>query len=405
MAQPIAHANRMAQNVAKHPDTFTSKLSFSSWFKQFRNYCDLLQIADNNKYRTMLCFLDSDSFDIVEGLQLTANQRADIEDNATFLLIKEALKNQDDIVPAELQLKHRTQKPDESITAYSKALTKLALDAFPNDQNIGANANLIQAFITGVRNDELGIELLRHDAFPTLAQAVTAATEWLGALKTRRFIKTETTFGPELTEKVYNVSTTNNQDNSLIQAATAPAVKINQPPVTAACEQCNLRNSHYIQGSNVQQHEPHMPMGMSMPQAAFMNPSYASCNALMQPAQNLNNFQFPAQAPSRVQRQFPPMQGNQFPQVPQHLNSNYSQNKQRKDITCYFCGKRGHIRSQCYAYKRAQGQAKPTKLFCNYCGIPGHTASNCRHLMGSANAPQNQQASNNTASKNPFRPT
>ena len=207
-AQPGAVPRPQAPQagIAKHPATYIHNATcFSSWFKQFRNYCDLLQIPNNTKYQTMLCFMDQDSFDAVESLGLTPDQRNNIEDNATYILIRDALKNQDEIIPPDLILKHRKQKDGESVTSYSKILTKLALDAYPNDQNILENHNLIQAFVTGVKNDELGIELLRIGNLPTLTAAVNAANDWLGALKTRRFIKTETTFGPELSEKVYNV--------------------------------------------------------------------------------------------------------------------------------------------------------------------------------------------------------
>ena len=183
--------------IAKHPVTsIYNSTCFSSWFKQFRNYCDLLQVNNNNKYQTMLCFLDSDSFDAVEALNLTPNQRNNIEDNATYILIKDALKNRDDVIPPALILKHRKQKDGESIVKYSKILTKLALDAYPNDQDILANPNLIQAFITGVKNDELGIELLRNENFANLTAAVDTANDWLGALKQDVLSKLKRLSGP-----------------------------------------------------------------------------------------------------------------------------------------------------------------------------------------------------------------
>ena len=78
----------------------------------------------------------------------------------------------------------------------------MALEAFPDEQNIRENRQLIQSFLMGVRNDELGIKLLEEN-FENLTTAVNAAARHCRALQTRRYIRKETD-SPVL-EKVYEV--------------------------------------------------------------------------------------------------------------------------------------------------------------------------------------------------------
>ena len=153
-------AQQRPASIARHPPEFSiSKHSYPIWAKQFRNYCELLQIQNNQRYRTLLSFLDPDSFTIVENLALTQAQRADIFEDEPARLIKNALSQRETKIPPGYELKFRKQGENESIEKFASELEKLASEAYPNDQNIRQNTVLIQSFISGVRNDELAIKL------------------------------------------------------------------------------------------------------------------------------------------------------------------------------------------------------------------------------------------------------
>ena len=190
--------------TAKYPPEYTKKLCFPTWFKQFRNYCEVIGVPENTKYGTMLSFLDADSFTRVERQHLTQAQRDDITDPATYRIIKDCVKADEARIPPGYALKFRKQKDTEPVEEYALELEKLALEAYPEDQNIRANPNLIETFIAGIRNDELAIKLLGRQ-FQNLPEAVQEASQYYSALKTRRFIKAETEFTPTL-EKVYNTA-------------------------------------------------------------------------------------------------------------------------------------------------------------------------------------------------------
>ena len=190
--------------IAKSPETFKLALNYQSWLKQFRNYVEFLNVPAQNVYRTFLSFLDEETFGVVEGLNLTNQQRNDFFANGTQNLISNAIKNrQGTRVPPEYMLRFRKQREGESIEKYAAELEKMALEAFPEEQNIRQNRQLIQSFLMGVRNDELGVKLL-EDNFNDLTEAINAAARHCKALQTRRYIRKETE-APVL-EKVYQVS-------------------------------------------------------------------------------------------------------------------------------------------------------------------------------------------------------
>ena len=140
-----ANAN-LARHLAKQPLIFTIKQNFPTWFKQFRNFCDLCQVPDDTRYRTLLSFLDQDCFVLVEGLNLTPAEKADIQENAVYNRIKTALRSPTSKIPPEVQLKYRKQMADETIESFATCLENLALDAFPGQDNIRANGTLIRTY-------------------------------------------------------------------------------------------------------------------------------------------------------------------------------------------------------------------------------------------------------------------
>ena len=54
MAQNQAQAR--PQVTARHPPEFSLKDCFTTWYKLFRDYCELLTIPGNAQYRKLLSF-------------------------------------------------------------------------------------------------------------------------------------------------------------------------------------------------------------------------------------------------------------------------------------------------------------------------------------------------------------
>ena len=103
-------------------------------------------------------------------------------------------------------LRFRKQHEGESVEQYANELEKMALEAFPEDENVRENRQLIQSFLMGVRNDELGVKLLEEN-FENLTQAINAAARHCKALQTRRYIRKESE--AQVLEKVYQVGCKN----------------------------------------------------------------------------------------------------------------------------------------------------------------------------------------------------
>ena len=389
--QNAAQNARPNPATARHPPEFSLKDCFTTWFKQFRNYCELLNVPANTRYRTLLSFLDPECFTIVENLALPDERRADIFHADTQRALKDALSRRESRVPAGYAMRYRKQKEGESIEKYAAELEKLALEAYPDVQNIRANRNLIECFISGIRDDELAIKLLEEN-FNNLTETINRAVHYQQALQTRRFIKTETDFRPTM-EKVYNISS---EESAKVNTT---EYRKPEPPATQQAQPANGNPFQY--------------QGFQQNGNQFQNPSFQPNGYNQAPQQ-----WYPQQVPSQY-RQFPntrqsfpsyqnfrsrqrqPYPGGQY-QYQREPRRNLSQ------IICYFCEKPGHIKPECYSYKRHLQQQKQSK-HCTYCNKQGHSADSCWHLIGFPSskpfAPQgdsNNQASN---SKNPFRPT
>ena len=385
---PIANdQNRNRLNLAKQPTVFSLKQNFPTWFKQFRNFCDLCQIPENNRYRTLLSFLDQEAFLLVENLALTQQQRADIQANAVYILIKNALKSTDSRVPPGYELRFRRQKENESIEQYALALETLALDAYPNEQNIRQNRLLIESFISGIRSDELAIKLLQND-FANLTEAIEMAKQYFQALQTRRFIKTEADFRPSL-EKVYNISTeekhsesVNNVSNQVPQAKPVP----NQAGQSANQNLPNTNNGSFVPQNFApwnQQYVPNPDPRQVMYNNAGFNQFYPS---FQDPNAHLTNQQ--------------PGFNNLY-----QMRNNIQRPRQKANVICYFCFKPGHYSNECFKNPAASRLPPRNKVdTCSYCGKRGHKAENCWFLTGQKEPNDNDRLAQMN-SKNPFRPT
>ena len=379
--------------TARHPTQFSLKENFGTWYKQFRNYSELLNIPQNRQYRTLLSFLDAETFTIVENLNLNDAQQGNIHNNETLNLLKTALRRRETRIKPEYEFLHRTQKPEESIEKYASELEQLALDTFPDDQNIRENRSLISAFIAGIRNDELGIKLLQAE-YNNLGQALTAASQYLQALQTRRFIKTEVEHKPAL-EKIYAIDTVPEQPTTV--NAVRPAIQ--KQPAQTTTQQINAPPA-------MTQWGPYQP-----PQ---YNPQY---NPQSSPYPTWNPGQYNMTMPnynSNFNYQAQPQSG-----YPSQNTAYKGQNK--KNGSCFHCNIPGHYIRDCKKLKREQqNQQNQTQqqTFCTFCNMNNHSTENCGKMKRQQqqqgqqqhctncnmnnHSTENCRAGNRTTSNNPF---
>jgi len=305
---------------------------------------------------------------------------------------KTALKSQETRVPAGYAMKYRKQKEAESIEQYAFELERLALDAYPNEQNIRENRNLIECFISGIRNDELAIKLLQ-DNFDNLADAVNVAKQYFTALQTRRFLKTESDYRPQL-EKVYNIQA-DDKAQSQVNVVTGTVNKQQHMlNITPAINAQGTTSTGYVTQYNpgVQQY-PQPNYQFQQPMTGWPNPPYNQRQYYQQYPQFTNPNQYSQ----------PPVAQYQPNRRVQGFTTRSPGRRNRSNIICYFCQKPGHYKNECYSYLRTMGQNQQQQTgnpLCTYCGKSGHRAENCWHLQSKQPGETTQNIS-----KNPFRPT
>jgi hypothetical protein len=365
--QAAAAAQNRAGLIAKSPETYKLKMNYQSWLKQFRNYIELLNVPANNIYRTFLSFLDEETFGIVETLNLQDAQRADFFDNGTQGPIREAIKNrQGERIPPEYMLRFRKQHEGESIEKYAAELEKMAQEAFPEDQDIRANRQLIQSFLMGVRNDELGVKLL-EEAFDNLTEAVNAAARHCKALQTRRYIRKETE--AKVLEKVYQTSCHNcSQAKTFEEGDSILNINDTSIAMTRGTVNSTLNQEHQIPG----------PSARRQVQVSNQQPLHTQSMAdqnQMQVKYNQRNPRFYSA----------PRYADQNRGYARQISRQY---RDKRNIQCYYCNRYGHYQSECWTkdmnLKQGNQQTltqRPTsRLYCTYCSKGGHTADRCWHL-------------------------
>ena len=338
-AAQAAQAHRRA--IARAPEMFKLSNKFPIWVKQFRNYASLVNLHQQDQFRTFMSFLDPECFLLVERLQLTDAQKQDMFHVDTFQLIKQALHKRETRVDASILFKYRKQKEDESLEQFVSELEKLCQEVYPNEDNVGQNRQLIDTFISGLRNDELAIKLLQ-EKFDSLADVLEAAVKYFQALQTRRFIKTETDFR-SVPEKVYNTSINEVEVNPAVPSTAQRVVSHTQ-----SAQDMTVPNNTNIATSCQNCTGPNLGMSVN-------NSNY---NDRKKPQNSQNNSYRRNQA------------------------AQHNRNNPKSNIQCYNCHKYGHYRSECKQPVRNTGRAPQTRYqnqvpFCTYCTRRGHRAESC----------------------------
>ena len=96
-------------------------------------------------------------------LALAEGQRANIDAEEPLKSLRNALTSKKSNVPFRIQLQHRMQKHDESLSDYMYELEKLANKAYPGNDNVVLKRTVvIDQFSMGVENKDLSIDLLKH---------------------------------------------------------------------------------------------------------------------------------------------------------------------------------------------------------------------------------------------------
>jgi hypothetical protein len=395
----MADGNEQARprTVARAPEEFSLKANFTVWAKQFRNYIELLNVQNDQVYRTLLSFMNPECFTLIEALELDAAERADIFDQDVFRRLTTALKSREMRVDPDYLLKYRKQRDDESIEKYSEELIKLAEEVYPEDQNIRNNRQLIASFVGGIKNDELAIKLLQEN-FNTLTDAVQAAVQYFRALQTRRFIKTETDFRPVL-EKVYR--TTQQPKENQPEPALPP---FNSPPSVPRQPGQFPNNQQQIAVGNATNAPINLVRSQQFPQMrqqANFAPHFSNHNH----GNNMVQLPFMNQGPNGMAQWSNMTQMGQNSQQGNVQPFNEGQQSYKRNNLCHFCQKPGHFIAQCYARMRMEGQQARPRRFCDHCQKNGHTVDFCfvlhPHLRPRSDNRQNRQYN----PKNEYRPS
>lgn len=342
--------------VARVPEEYKLKNSFAAWIKQFQNYTELVNVPAGNLYRTFLSFMNDEAFAVVEAAGLDDAQKLALFDNLTP--VREAMKaRQGERIPAEYMLSLRKQEEGESIEQFAAVLERMAAEAYPQDQDIRANRQLIQCFIMGIRSDELGVKLLGEN-FNNLTDAIVTAAQYYKALQTRRFIKRGGTETTAVSEKVYNIGTSN-------------------------CSGCNCNRNNDSQVNAVQktvmrtEKQSATPMNTPSNQWQF---NHGQQMATQMPTQ------VPVQVPQMAMPQMMSGHGNWPMQYQQNMQPMMGNQQPRRKI-CSNCQKTGHTIENCWAingrpdgYSQGYNQNWGQQKDCTYCNKRGHTAADCWHL-------------------------
>ena len=310
----MADQNVNIAPIARQPSIFKMGMDFPTWFRQFVNYCVITNTPAAQRFGVMCSFLDSSAFTTVENLRLANDIRADI--TAAFEPLRIALHSPDSRIPARFAIRHRAQREEESLDEFVRELEKLARNAFPDDNNIRANQTLIDAFISGLRSDELSIKLLQRN-FANVTEALNEAKEFLSARDTRKYLKRNSARNEILVNRALLQDSENEEIPTQSHLPFTPASTLSgQSPCT---HHPLTENEHFVAQTNVTP-EQQRERGQYHPTNPFVSTQQGP--ATWNTAQNGN--------------------------TPRPQNG-------RAILTCYYCGGINHTQRFCMLYNRHFG--------------------------------------------------
>ena len=368
---------------ARAPSQYKYGNDFTTYYRVFVNYCDTLNIEPEDRFKILLTFVDTRTFETLNNLNL--GEVINIQEHYETIL--RALQTEREEIPPRYLLKHRKQKADESIAEYAYKLEILANRAY---QDVDMkNQQLLDVFCSGLIDSDLSVKLLQeqHQHF---AEAVEFAKKVHQAISIRRFvvdskIKIADTSAVQilanssshtvaekphyhhlahdsqsLTEKdggyCYCYTLRDHLDNrSGSRTGVAAAVKTNND--CTCCNQCKNKQTtppqqtqtrHNLATAAVQ------PTQWQTPQSQGYQQQQMYSQQGFQPQHPTQFLQMPQQTQYQqipqsqrynrgTPQQYTPR--NQT-QRPRHITPD-QQGDYYRNFTCYGCGQTGHIRRDC----------------------------------------------------------
>ena len=292
----------LTEAISKLQITQTTKMpifqkgeNFSRYCERFQEYIYIAKIADPNLYMFFLQNLNDETYATLKSVILTDPEKAD---EKQFLNIyKKAIYGNEEIFLKNAVFECK-QLPSESISDYAYKLREKATIAYQTMEDVEGNCLLV--FLRGVR--DLQIKRKLNEASPeTFKEAVTTAKR-LETIDIMLGEQAETDISPILRES--NVSSKINQQPSSETRGRIPVRTI----------QSNSPHHDYSNSSNFNRHSrqnPHTATDRSRSSRPCRSPT---------PDRSRNKFH----SPDKIQR-----------------NS--------ANISCWNCGKRGHISRNCWS--------------------------------------------------------
>ncbi len=334
------------QGIARQPPPFTrGKYCFDGWFEMFTNYATIVGKEKKDWYPLLLTFCDLDAFTLVSNLKLNSGEKDAIDGEQPYAKIKGVLDKDTSIISPQIRLMRRKQKPDEDLTTYASEILKLANLSF-NEKDVQKNKMVIEAFITGVANDNLSIHLLKTK-YDSLQAAVEDAKRYNHAYETRKFVKDESTV--VFTEEVFANKTFESEESDKPGPGGVESQQVNTTATTSQNFQMVQKpKNDQVRGMS---HESFSKSNFQSPlsnyQQSNANPWYHTSNPQLPHPQAFNYYE------PRPRQNYGGQQalGYRNPRVPRNFER---APRQQSTVTCFFCGYQGHIKPECRYLKLMQ---------------------------------------------------
>lgn len=171
--------------IVKQPSCYKYKEDFDLFFRQFKTYVKNVDCKPDNQFDLLLSFLDSRSYQLVDAIIYTEEEKTEIARTIDSALpkLKKALTPPEKM-PAKVELKFCKQV-HESLSDFGFKIQTLGNRAFGT--NSVTNGQVIDAFCLGVRSNELSARLLTQD-FTSLQDAIAFALKKESSLNIKQYV-------------------------------------------------------------------------------------------------------------------------------------------------------------------------------------------------------------------------
>ena len=170
------------ESAVKRPDVFQYGEDFDLFYRQFGTFAKILNIEQARRYNLLLSFLDKKSFNIIEGIVISDNEKLNIDD--VLPKLKKALTVSK--IPANIELRFRKQLYNETLHDFGYAIQCLGSSAY--GLHCLKHSSVIDAFCMGVIDAGICAKLLSKD-FKTLPDAISFATNIDSATRVLSFVE------------------------------------------------------------------------------------------------------------------------------------------------------------------------------------------------------------------------